>query len=38
MASSGVGYGQQQKLKLTFNGGRDGYANGGGSGAVSDDD
>ena len=38
MASSGTGYGQQQKLKLTFNGGRDGYMNGGESGMASDDD
>ena len=37
MASSGMGLGQQ-KLKLTFNGNKDGYTNGGDSGAVSDDD
>ncbi len=38
MASSAAGSGQQPKLKLTFNGGKDGYANGGESGEASDDD
>ena len=34
MASGNTG----TKLKLTFNNNKDGYANGGGSGMVSDDD
>lgn len=35
--ASGINNGQQ-KLKLTFNGNRDGYTNGGDSGMQSDDD
>ena len=32
------GAGPSQKLRLTFNGNRDGYSNGGDSGLQSDDD